>query len=215
MSDANANASAPTGQEAEPNANASAPVEGDGGILSDVSDEGDEQAPGDKGEPGQSDQEGELQITLPDGAEINEDLMGQFKQIASEIGLNSETASKLADWYVGQQTKEVEALQNQGKAWMTELSGDPDFGGKNLEATVSQAKKALIRFGGEEVARGLAEMGLGNYPPLVKAFARVGRAIAEDNSGPGGAPPPAPNDAEAEKRARYPTMYNEDGSPKY
>ena len=57
------------------------------------------------------------------------------------------------------------------------------------------------------------ETGLGNHPLLVKSWVAIGKTMAEDGApGPAGTPP-ANGEAEQMKRM-FPSMYNEDGTPK-
>jgi hypothetical protein len=218
---------APAGQpDATPatDAGAGAGTEGDKSpsVLGDISEGAGtstaDAAPGGESKDGKP-AEGEIQITMPAGVQVDEATLGEFRAAATEAGLTSESASKLAAWQVQREAKELEAQakawEDQGDAWAKELAADKDYGGEKLDATVLAAKRALRRYGGEEVANELARMGLGNHPMLVKMLARVGQSMAEDDSGGGDGSSGAPvDDAQAKLRLRYPSMFNEDGSPK-
>lgn len=128
----------------------------------------------------------EIKIDLPEGVEVDEKLLDSFKEFAGENSLDSESASKLATWFASQQeaaTKgQVEAAQQQSEKWGEELKTDPDFGGEQYSANVNFARQGVMETGGQPLADLLDQYGLGNHPVMVKAFARVGQANAEDNS---------------------------------
>lgn len=170
------------------------------------------------GKPGEA---GELNIVLPVGTQVNEAEFKEFQTFAQQAGLSSESASKLVEWQLQRENVSMEAQakawEDQGAQWAKELVADKDFGGENLDHNVLNAQKGLKRFDPEGVVSAeFKRMGLDNFPPLVKLFSRIGAAMAEDSSGGGGiGPSTGPEaDRQAQLRQRYPSMYNEDGSPK-
>jgi hypothetical protein len=233
MSDATP--SAPTGQDtptatpapapATPEATPAAaegdkgkPVDGDGGVdkrstLGDAGRTGEQGSDGD-GKPAGAD---ELQITLPEGAEVDDATLGEFKKIATEVGLTSENASKLVAWDIARQDERAKAWDKQEAEWAKEIETDPDYGGDKLEATKGYARRALKHFGGGNLALELESRGMGDHPGLIRTFARIGQAMSEDNSvGTGGVPSGGKPDKQAILRREYPTMFDEkDGSPKF
>ena len=58
--------------------------------------------------------------------------------------------------------------------------------GRDYEKNLAHAGRAVAAFGGEELGETLAQYGLSNHPALVRAFARIGRTMGEDDmiSGP-------------------------------
>ncbi len=71
--------------------------------------------------------------------------------------------------------------------WATEVQADPDIGGANYAKSVQLAGTFMDRYFGPKGAKPgdnpgrdfLDESGLGNYPALVKAFAKAGAEIGE------------------------------------
>lgn len=197
MSEANADTSATSGQET---ADASDKGSGDdkGGerdkksVL--VSGEADKGGADKGGEQGSGDaksvlggvSEAELKIELPEGVEIDAKMLEGFTPIAKKAGLDSKSASGIAAWYAGQVKGQVEAntkaVEKQSNVWAEELSKDVEFGGKNQAASSAAAYSAILRFGGQLLADELHDMGLGNHPGLCRAFAKIGKAISEDNT---------------------------------
>ena len=104
--------------------------------------------------------------------------------LAQEI-LNREAAheaSQAADY-----AKQVET-------WKTELQNDKEFGGDNLPKNVELAQRVVKKFGSESFQQALTDSGLGNHPELVKVFAKIGKAIGEDNIVLPGSTPAGPKD---------------------
>lgn len=155
---------------------------------------------------------GELVITLPDGVQADKGLLDWFLPVAKEAGLDSEKASKLASGYAQHIESKNEALKKewaaQGDAWVKELRDDPDFGGQKFEANVALAQQAFRQYGGAPLLAYLDEAGIANHPLLVKAFASIGRAMAEDDTAsPTGRAGGRPSDAE-----RYAAFYDHPSS---
>jgi hypothetical protein len=141
-----------------------------------------------------------LELKLPDALKdkADEAVLGEFKTVATKAKLTSEQASDLAGWWLERQAKAVEAqdtlIKQQSEAWLGEIKKDTEFGGGKLAETHNMVLKAFAKFGDADTSKALTEMGLQNFPGLVKMFARIGRALAEDKSsvrgnGPSGSKP--------------------------
>lgn len=125
----------------------------------------------------------EIEIKVPEGA--NEELVTAFKGVAKEIGLDSAKAQKIVDVFIQAEQKLVQAQQNEWretqKRWYEEVMTDPEFGGAKFEHNKNLANRALEKFGGEELIEFLKNAGLTNFPPLVRAFMRIGKAMEPDS----------------------------------
>lgn len=100
------------------------------------------------------------------------------------------------------------AIAQQDAKWLAESKTDTEIGGAAYDANVKLAQRALAKFGGPDVAKLIHAAGLGNHPGLLKAFVRIGKAMAEDSIGNTATPADKgiPS-AEAGLRAAYPTMF--------
>lgn len=149
-----------------------------------------------------------VDFKLPEGFQADAKAVDSFKALATEFGLDGPKAQKLVDFYVGQQQQATATLEStfdaQKKQWVEQLTADKDFGGANLAKTVASAQKALLKYGGPEVAAELHGMGLGDHPGLVRLLARVGQAMADDSTLGSAAAPGANNSDDAFLRALYP-----------
>lgn len=170
-----------------------------------------DKADSDQGKPN-AEAAAEIEIKLPDGVNPDVLLMDKFKPLVKELGLKSEGAQKLTDLYVdalkGLHERAQAGMKEQHQQWTKAIAEDKEIGGQNFEASVAIARKALARFGGEELRTALGELGIGSHPALVKAFVRIGKAISEDSvAGTSGGSPAPQSDPEAAFRKMYPTMF--------
>ena len=63
--------------------------------------------------------------------------------------------------------------------WANTVKADPELGGANYDKTVSMAAVALDKFFDEDTRKMLNITGLGNYPGVVKGWAKIGAHFAE------------------------------------
>lgn len=136
-------------------------------------------------------------FTLPEGVELDKDLVAEFKPLAKELGLSQEEAQKLVDV----QLKAAEKLANETAAawntqvdtWKKDAENDKEYGGQNLTANIAVARTALDKFGTPELKQALNAFGMGNHPELIRFMYRVGKAITEDTTVVSGKPVEAAN----------------------
>jgi hypothetical protein len=156
-----------------------------------------------------------LEVKFPEGFAADDALVGKFKPLAQELGLDSPKAQKLVDLFVEAQTaaaQKAEAeVERQHKVWTESLKADKEFGGAEFDASVQVARKAMVKFASPELRTFLEETGLGNHPELVRFAYRIGKSIAEDSvAGTTGAGTQTPQNSDAAlHRALYPSMHKE------
>jgi hypothetical protein len=124
------------------------------------------------------------EFKLPDGLTMDAAGLAKYEATFRDLGLTNDQAQRLVGQYaeqVVQQQKGLEAeLTKQTEEWATEIRNDPEFGGAKFDATVATAQKAIGHFGTPELKQWLEVTGAMNHPGLVKAFAKIGRAMSED-----------------------------------
>ena len=128
-------------------------------------------------------------FTLPEGIEMNDAALDQFRQLAKAAGLDQENAQKFVDLYTA---AIVEAAESQQKLWadtqqnwVDQAKTDPEIGGDNFDANIGEAKRVLKEFGSPELDDALSLTGAGNHPEFIRLMSRVGKAISEDAMIPG------------------------------
>lgn len=129
-------------------------------------------------------------FSVPEGLEIDADVLGSFKEVARELGIPQDAAQKLIDLQAGLVQKQAEATQAalaaQAQQWEAAVKADKELGGERYAQTVETAVKAIERFGSPELRTLLNESGIGNHPELVKFCHRIGQSLSEDGLVMGG-----------------------------
>lgn len=156
----------------------------------------------------------DVEIKLPDGMKADEGFLGDFKAAAKEAGLDSPKAQKVFEAVVKAQSAANERahaeFEKQKADWQAARLADKEYGGKEYKANFQQAAKALEKFGSPELKTLLVESGFGGHPEVVRAFVRIGKAIAEDSiAGASGGASTAAHDKDAFARDLFPTMFKE------
>jgi hypothetical protein len=131
---------------------------------------------------------------LPEGVTADEELLGEFKATAKELGLSQEGAQKLASLQVKAFAKQQEAMATTRTQWAEQSKTDKEFGGEALQENLGVAKKALDAFASPDLRKLLNESGLGNHPEVIRHFVRVGKAISEDGRVVSGSKAVTPSD---------------------
>jgi len=115
---------------------------------------------------------------LPEGTEVDQELIGAFKDQAFELGLNQSQAEKLFDWYNqtigGKIQEEADHERMTIETATAELKKD---WGMAFDDQLSLAQRAAKTF---ELSEEFDKLGLGNNPTVLKAMAKIGAAISED-----------------------------------
>jgi len=123
-------------------------------------------------------------IKLPEGSGLDAKVVEDAKAYAKSLGLTNEQAQELLNKQDG--TVKSFALAQKAEydakveSWKTQVLADKEIGGDNLPVSVEMAKRALTKFGGETLTKMLDDTGFGNHPEVIRAFARIGKAMAED-----------------------------------
>lgn len=151
-----------------------------------------------------------LELKLPDGIEAGPAL-DNFKTLAKEQGFKPEQAQKLVDFWAGLEQQKAQAHEQERASWVSSLKADKEIGGQKFDSAILTARKAVAAFAPE--LRTVLEdprYHLGDRPELVRAFYRIGKAMAEDSvaGATGGPLAPAP-DPDAHLKKMYPTMFKE------
>ena len=131
---------------------------------------------------------------VPDGQEIDAEVLAEFTPLLKEAGLSQDQAQKFVDL----QSRVTEKFaQTQQKAWADQQSvwreaaeTDEEFGKGKYDASIVIARKAMREVGSPELAKALEETGTGNHPEFIRFFKRVGDAIGEDGMSFGGSSKP-------------------------
>lgn len=124
-------------------------------------------------------------FSLPDGVELDTDLMSRFGDIAKTLNLTQEQAQELVDLqtsslgdYAKDQTKAWDTLKEE---WATAAKTDKEFGGAAFNENLATARKAVDQFGTPELKEMFDITGTGNHPEVLRFLWKIGKAISEDS----------------------------------
>lgn len=123
-------------------------------------------------------------FVMPEGMEVNTDLLKEFNPLAKELGLTQDKAQKLIDLYAKQLQSQVKAQTDtyteMVNGWVEELKADKEFGGAKFEENSAIARKAVNTYGTPEFITALNETGMGNHPEFARFMYKVGLTLKED-----------------------------------
>jgi hypothetical protein len=132
-------------------------------------------------------------LVLPEGAAVDEGLMGKFKEVAT--GLPHAKAQALLDLYLSTQGSEVARNADFWKTtrdgWEAEVRADPLVGGDKLETVVQTVAKVLDnpQLTDPGFRQALNFTGLGSHPAAVRTLYRWAQALTEGSPVAAGGPP--------------------------
>lgn len=129
-------------------------------------------------------------FTVPDGLEIDADVLSDFKVVAKELGLTQEAAQRLIGLQSGlmerMAAEHQRAVAEQFQRWSDDMRSDKEIGGDNYDAALTTSGKFVEKFGSPEFVALLEDSGLGKNPETIRTFFRAGKALMEDSLVQGG-----------------------------
>jgi hypothetical protein len=128
------------------------------------------------------------EFTAPEGVTLDADAVAEFEPVAKELNLTNDQAQKLVELQTKFVQKQHEAWDRQVDTWVSEINADKEIGGQAVKQSITNAQRALAQFGTPELKAALDATKMGNHPELVRVFARIGKAMAEDTFVPGTKP---------------------------
>ncbi len=138
-------------------------------------------------------------LKLPEGVQLNPEIVGAVEPVLKELGLSQEGANKLITAHAEALAKAEKAAETQRetdfKTYMTDtakkhVEAVQKEWGADYQANLQIAQRGIARFVSNDMKALLDETGLGNHPEFLKAFLGIGKMIQEDmplNGGSGSA----------------------------
>ena len=154
----------------------------------------------------------DFQISVPKGYQADQGMIDGFKGVAKDLGLKGEQAQKVADWYFKATEQAAQQAQHKQEEqfvkWAEESKSDKEIGGKDFQANLNVALKAMRTYADKDAIDLINQTGLGNHKAMIRMFAKIGKALGEDKL-PGA--PPSPGESKQEsvplEQQLYPTMF--------
>lgn len=117
---------------------------------------------------------------LPEGYEVDENLVNHFKEWCHESDLSQEQAASIFDKYNNELVNMNERVRRMGEEAKEETNKlFHGKWGKNYDLNMELIRRGMIQFGGPEFKRFMDTSGLGNHPQMIDFMLNVSRAIAE------------------------------------
>jgi hypothetical protein len=134
------------------------------------------------GKLGRPDEPTGYEMKVPEGmdAYFNENLMGEFRNVAHKIGLSQNQVNALMDYQAGMVNAEMENMPAvlSAQKEQTENALKQEWG-IDYDKNIRAAQRALQVYGDPEIME-LMNTAAGNNPSVVKLFARLGAEVTED-----------------------------------
>ena len=145
-----------------------------------------EEAEADKVEEKKVDEPSDIEVTLPEGFQADEESLKEFKAAAKEAGMKSGDAQKMFDLYVKQTQTQEKAVAEQVKQWREEFTADPGH-----KKTLASAKRFIVQSADADTRALIEQTYLGNHPGILRLLAKAGDLMRDDNppDGPSGEAP--------------------------
>ena len=147
--------------------------------------------------------DGKYDLRMPDGVALDQGLLDALSPDLAGLNLTNGEAQTLADRFIAHQqargAEQSEAWAKTLNGWVETAKKDPEIGGPKWDATVTAATGAIAKFGTPELQEYLEHSGGGNHAEMIRAWAKVGLALGDDNPITGDPPgkPTAPADPAA------------------
>lgn len=149
------------------------------------------------------------ELKMPDGTKLEGAYLDQVVSYAKENKLTNDQAQKLLDRDSGLVHKYNDSLVNQYQqqvnSWRDAVMKDKEIGGDNFNASKELAFRAVDHFGGAELRQALVDSGYEFHPTVLKAFVKIGKAMAEDKIHVPGTQPGAQIKSHAGRLYDHPT----------
>jgi hypothetical protein len=121
----------------------------------------------------------EVEVKVPEGVPVNGALVDEFKGLAKEAGLTSESAQKVFDLGLKMQQSLLEDQDRQLEQYKTEsIATLKKEWGPHFDANVVAAQKVIDKFGDPKLLDELN--GLECSPAVMRTLSAIGKALGED-----------------------------------
>ena len=138
------------------------------------------------GKIGRPESPDKYEIKFAEGTPVDDNLLGAFRGIAHKIGLTSQQAQQLGEWWAGQAQGMAEGEGAEGKAsleeWDKQLTTDWGWQKERNIGLAGRAFNTAIEGTdfGPQLVEFLDSTGLGNHPLMVKLFHHLALKAGED-----------------------------------
>jgi len=141
------------------------------------------------------------EFNMPEGRELDAEMVDKFTPILQELKIPQEGAQKLADLLVQDQEAKEKAYQGISDGWKQDTIKAL---GTDYQAQLGVAAKFIDKFGNDNVRQVLNDTGLGNHPEVVQMFIKAGKHFGNDTFVTGTSNKPNVSSPESAARKMFP-----------
>lgn len=120
-------------------------------------------------------------LKVPENSFISDARVQELTKLAKDNGLTNEQAQSLVNVEHDAVTRfakaQVDEFNKLKAGWKNEVQADKDFGGDKYRETVAVAHEFVKNYAPQSLIAELEKTGYGDYPDLVKMFAKAGRDL--------------------------------------
>ena len=128
------------------------------------------------------------ELKLAENSGVDASLVDKISNYAKEKGLTNEAAQELLNREVtlltedrqAQRDTSMEEVKAVRESWVKARKEDPEIGGDKAQESATYAQRIIEKYGTPELKRIFEDSGFGDHPEVVRIFARLGKAAAED-----------------------------------
>jgi hypothetical protein len=119
---------------------------------------------------------------LPEGMSYDEGAEKSFRAMAHKLGLTSAQFKSMYDEYNRYQVAAFAAQSDANKKAVEAANASlkKDWGDQ-YDANMELTKRAIYWLGGDDLVQELGDFKIGNSPAMAKAFAKIGKLMADDS----------------------------------
>ncbi len=126
----------------------------------------------------------DYKITVPQGIDAKDPVVGAFAAAAAETGVSPQAAQRLVDAaapeVVKVMTAPYQAWKDLQENWQNEVRNDPEIGGAKFDRVVLPTiARAMDRYGDPGLREALATTGAGNNPAIIRTLYTLSRMVTE------------------------------------
>lgn len=127
------------------------------------------------------------EFSMPEGLQVDGELLARANPVFKELGLSQEQAQKLVDLKAAEVLDGIEKFHQQRAEWAESCKTDKEIGGEHFHANIGLAQKALNTYFDPTALEVLKSAGLDNHPDVIRGLVRIGKQhLMEDQPGNSG-----------------------------
>lgn len=119
---------------------------------------------------------------IPDGAQINDEVMGSFKEFGAQHKFTQEQMQGLLDLQGKLNQTMIDTHKTTVEGWRKESENDKEFGGAKFKESLTAIAKGRDSLASQKFVELMDTYGLSEHPEVLRHFWKLGSRVSEDTS---------------------------------